>query len=360
MGFRYIGTKTQVIDEILPKIKKVDSKNAHITDLMCGTASVSLIFKKHGFRVTAVDIMTYSYHHARVALLFKSMPRFSKAKSFILKFYKEGNNSLFEKTPYEKIIAAFNNLPLKKGYFWREFSREGIPKNGSEPRNYFSPFNAKKIDSIRYWVKKLKEEDCITELEYSLLLHNLIMATNNIANISGTYGHYLSKLSGRANDKILLKPLKILLSEKQSKHTVIQGYAEDIASMIKCDVCYIDPPYMKRQYAANYHILETLARGDNPIAVGKSGLRPWRDQYSNFCTKTKIKSSFEKIINKMDCQNFFVSYSEDGLLSFDELISLFSQFGKVETYKFKHKRFRSNKSSLSPILVEYLFYIKKK
>ncbi|MCZ5120468.1 DNA adenine methylase [Escherichia coli] len=36
---------------------------------------------------------------------------------------------------------------------------------------------------------------------------------------------------------------------------------------IQCDLCYIDPPYMKRQYAANYHILETLARGDEPEAM---------------------------------------------------------------------------------------------
>ncbi len=299
MGFRYIGTKTQVINEILPKIKKVVPEHAHIVDLMCGTASVSLILKKNGFKVTAVDVMTYSYHHARVALLFKSSPKFSRARSFILKFYKEDSNSLFTKTPYEKIIAAFNNLPLKKDYFWREFSKDGLPKNGSRPRNYFSPFNAQKIDSIRCWIKELREDNSITDLEYSLLLHNLILATNNVANISGTYGHYLSRLMGRANDKIILKPLEIPISENQLRHSVIQGYAEDVSSKIKCDVCYIDPPYMKRQYAANYHILETLARGDSPVAVGKSGLRPWRDKYSNFCTNTKIKSSFIKIFNEM-------------------------------------------------------------
>ncbi len=32
-------------------------------------------------------------------------------------------------------------------------------------------------------------------------------------------------------------------------------------------LCYVDPPYMKRQYAANYHLLETIAKGDNPVAA---------------------------------------------------------------------------------------------
>ena len=40
------------------------------------------------------------------------------------------------------------------------------------------------------------------------------------------------------------------------------------------------PHISKRQYAANYHILETLHGNVEPEAIGDSGLRPWRDQYS--------------------------------------------------------------------------------
>ena len=94
---------------------------------------------------------------------------------------------------------------------------------------------------------------------------------------------------------------------------------------------------MKRQYAANYHILETLARGDEPDAIGVSGLRPWRDQYSNFCTKTKIRDSFRKIFNEMKCKKFLVSYSEDGLLKIEEIEEFFSKFGGVHISSFKNK-----------------------
>ena len=34
------------------------------------------------------------------------------------------------------------------------------------------------------------------------------------------------------------------------------------------DAVYADPPYTKRQYAAYYHILETIAAGDRPLISG--------------------------------------------------------------------------------------------
>jgi adenine-specific DNA-methyltransferase len=143
------------------------------------------------------------------------------------------------------------------------------------------------------------------------------------------------------------------------KHSVMQGYAENVAGRIHCDLCYVDPPYMKRQYAANYHILETLAREDCPEAIGVSGLRPWRDQYSDFCTKTRSRDAFRKIFTDMKCKHFLVSYSEDGLLDVKALMKLFGEFGKVKVRTFTNKRFKSNNSGLASKLTEYLLHLEK-
>ena len=358
MGFRYIGSKNKIVNIVASKIRSLVPKGSHIVDLMCGTATVSLYLRSEGYRVTAIDVMTYSFHHANVALFLSSAPSFDGANDFIEKYYKD-KPSLFPPGNYEKVLNALENLPMKKGYFWNEFCAEGNPTNTNKPRNYFSPQNAKKIDSIRYQIKKLKFENKIKSIEHSLLLHDLIMAANDVANISGTYGHYLSKLIGRAIDPIRFKPTIFSVTRNHLKHMVFKGYAEDLAGQLKADLCYIDPPYMKRQYAANYHILETLAREDEPDAIGVSGLRPWRDQYSNFCTKTKIRKSFGKILLDMKCNNFLISYSQDGLLSLDELCSFLSKFGTVSVEAFKNKRFRSNQSKLKDELNEYLIHIKK-
>ncbi len=360
MGNRYIGAKTNILDEVLSEICSIVGKGAHVIDLMCGTATVSAALRAAGFRVTASDVLTFPGHHARVALLFTSPPTFRDAQELVDEYGLKRQRSLLPVTAYESVIQAINNVPPEKGYFWKEFSIDGCPKNTPKPRNYFTPDNAMRIDAIRRQIRILRENGKISKLEHSLLLHDLIMAVNDVANIAGTYGHYLSKTVERSKMKIELKPSPINIFEDEGFHTVLTGYAEDLAASLSGDLCYIDPPYMKRQYAANYHILETLAREDEPEAIGVSGLRPWRDQYSNFCTKTKIRDSFTKIIAEINCPEFLISYSEDGLLSIDQLTSLLENFGKVNITTLENKRFKSNNSTLAPRLSEYLINLSSK
>lgn len=301
--------------------------------------------------------MTQSYHHTVVRLLLDSSPDFKKAQAFI-EDIKLPQTTLYSLSSYEKIINYMNHIKPVKGYFWREFSPEGKPKNTTKSRKYFTAENAAKIDGVRYFISELKKSNAVTDLEYSLLIHDLIMATNDVANIAGTYGHYLSNFVSRSLQPIRITPTIFNGQVSMKNHRVIQGYAEEVCKDITCDLCYIDPPYMKRQYAANYHILETLARGDEPEAIGMSGLRPWRDQYSNFCSKVKIRKSFETIFLNMNCSDFLISYSEDGLLKKDELEDFFSNFGKVTISTFLNKRFKSNPNVSDPNISEYLIHLR--
>lgn len=360
MGFRYIGSKSKIIGHVLKKIANIVEDGAHVVDLMCGTATVSSALKESGYAVTAVDIMTFSYHHARVALLLNEAPEFEGASDFMAKHLPTQQMSLLPQTRYEQMLDCLNNIKPVNGYFWQEFSVAGKPKNSDIPRNYFTPENAMKIDALRARIKQLYENKQISDIEHSLLLHDLIMAANDIANIAGTYGHYLSKTIARAKSPITLTPTLFSRVDTGKVNSVLQGFAEDLARQISADLCYIDPPYVKRQYAANYHVLETLAREDEPEAIGVSGLRPWRDQHSKFCTKTQIRDSFDKVITGMNCPHFLVSYSEDGLLSIDELESLFDNYGKVKTTRIVHKRFKSNDSKLHENITEYIIHLKKK
>jgi adenine-specific DNA-methyltransferase len=356
MGFRYIGSKDKLSDIIISEIKSAKKGAKHIIDLMAGTGLFSLALREKGFQVSAVDVMTYSYHHLNVHLFLGEAPAFKGIK-MVSNIDRYKSQNLFGESNYELILNYLNNLKPIKGYFYKEFSPEGEPSNTSRPRKYFTAKNAAKIDAIRKEIRILRNNNIITEYEHSLLLHDLIMATNDIANIAGTYGHYLSKFVKRAEEPILLYLSSFSNIGKLEGHEVFRGYAEDLASKLHGDVCYIDPPYIKRQYAANYHILETLAREDEPEAIGESGLRPWRDQYSNFCSKVKIRGSFDKILTKINCDEFLISYSEDGLLPIDELIYFFSGYGKVIKKDIKYKRFKSNDSKKNSMLNEYLIHL---
>jgi len=356
MGYRYIGAKTKISNEIISEISKIVPSGGKIADIMCGTGVISLELRKKGYEVIASDVMNQACHITKVKVLLQQAPPFNGAKKY---FSKKGQLLLTGYSGYEAIIQALNNLHPFKGYFWREFSPEGKPKNGSAPRRYFTAENAQKIDSARAFIKKLKEENAITNIEYSLLVHDLIFAVNDVANIAGTYGHYLSKFVERAKQLIRFTPTKFENGGITEGHKIFQGHAEELVINMQADLCYIDPPYIKRQYGANYHILETIAKGDEPTAEGKSGLRPWRDEYSDFCSKVKIRSAFEKIFNGMKCKNFLISYSSDGLLSKKQLMELFEKFGTVIVKEFSHKRFKSRNEDADENVTEYLFFLKK-
>lgn len=337
MSYRYIGNKTKIADVIAEIVGRYIPAGSRVADPMCGTASMSAAFRAAGYQIMAGDMMTFATQHARVRLLLPSAPSFSSLG-----------------VPYEQVLEYLNSLPPEKGLFWSEYSPEGTPAAGVAPRKYFSAENAGRLDAIRRTLEEWRPG--LTELEESLLRHDLVLAANRVANIAGTYGHFRSTWSAGA-----LRPLRLsasqFVAENSDGHAVLQGRVEEIASKVTADACYLDPPYIKRQYAANYHILETLARGDNPEAVGVSGLRDWWDQYSDFCSKRNIADAFAATFNKMNCDLFFVSYSEDGLLPPEAMHRMFSDFGSVERHDIEHKRFKSNAGGEGGTLTEHLYVI---
>lgn len=349
--YRYIGNKTRLLPHIMERVQQIIGNSGTVADIMAGTGSVALELRKNGYKVVASDVMTYSYHHLVSNLLFSSAPDFKGLIDACIVSANSANN-------YITVLDYLNALDGKESFFFREFSPDGKPLNDTPARKYFTSTNAKKIDAIREKINEWIDAGQISPEEESLLKHTLIMAVNEVANISGTYGYFLSEFKKNSLDSIILKPMEFH-KDNTKGHIVKLGFAENLAGQITADLCYIDPPYMKRQYAANYHILETIARGDFPEAIGKSGLRDWWDQHSKLCTKTRGLQSFEKIITDMHCDNFLVSYSEDGLFTLQQLETCFEQFGSVDVQQINYSRFRSNDSKLSPKLKEYIISVER-
>jgi adenine-specific DNA-methyltransferase len=341
VSYRYIGNKTRFLKQLMSAISDLAQPGQVVADLMCGTAAVSEALRTSGYKVIASDLMTFSAQHATVRLTLDSPPSFSKLGG-----------------SYFAVLDHLQSLRPVEGYMTREYSPAGRPTAGCPPRMYLSESNARLIDAINRQLNIWNAEGLLTHQERCLLRHDLVLATNRIANIAGTYGHYRSKWSNGALSRLLLLPAEFVWGFS-CDHVVMQGPAESVSQGMRADLCYIDPPYMKRQYAANYHLIETIARGDEPEAIGVSGLRPWRDQYSDFCSKLRIRDAFTKIIRGMNCPKFLISYSEDGLLSKEELLALLRQFGDAELSEYNVPRFRSNNSPLDRTMSEYLLTLKR-
>lgn len=225
---------------------------------------------------------------------------------------------------YEAIKAL--NAARKRGFMWREYSPASALR-GKIERRYFSEDNAQRIDGAANLIHTWKREDVISDKEFSLLLATLIFAVNDVANIAGTYGCFLSRWTRQSTNQLNIVPLQL---RKGFIHYLVSTLDVFQLDSRPCDVVYLDPPYTKRQYASYYHILETIVRGDEPLVEGVAGLRPWKDNASVFCYKAKALKALVKLVISQNADRVLISYSNDGHIQLDELKEELKKTGDVK------------------------------
>jgi adenine-specific DNA-methyltransferase len=132
-----------------------------------------------------------------------------------------------------------------------------------------------------------------------------------------------------------------------------------LINQISPDVIYLDPPYNSRQYSTNYHVLETIAKYDNPTLHGKTGLRDYSDQKSAYCSRPKIKQAFSELIKNAKAKYIFLSYNNEGLMTFDDIKEIMSKKGEYGVFMKEYNRFKadSNRDYSAKKTIEYLHYV---
>jgi len=339
---RFIGSKSNLLENIEIVVNEnITDKVDTFMDLFSGTGTVGEFFKKK-YRIISNDILYFSYILQKAKIENNSIPKFLGLKKIGIEdplYYLE--NEKFEIT--DKFFITKNYSP----YLDCE-------------RMYFTVENASRIDFIRLKINEWKEKSYITEKEFAYLLATLIEAVPYISNISGTYGAYLKHWDNRALSNLKLRRIDIIDNQRNNK-----CYNEDANELIKKvrgDILYIDPPYNGRQYITNYHLLETIARYDEPSIYGKTGLRPYEKDKSLYCLKSEVFNVFEELIKKAKFRNIIVSYSSDGLLTEEEIKSIMIKYGIKDTYKvykIPYRKYKSKHKQLHNELYEYIFYIQK-
>lgn len=310
-------------------------KRGIFLDIFTGTTNVAQHYKKKGYKIIANDFMTYSYVFQSAYIKTNQYPEFKKLLSS--KYFKNVNGNFNDKKePLKIVIDYLNKLPDKKGFMFKHYA-----PGGEHKRQYFSNENAIKIDATRNQIDKWNKEGLVSDEEFNILLASLIDAADFVANTSGTYGAYLKIWRSMALKPFIMKVPELI--EGDIDHEIYKEDSNEIIDKFKADILYIDPPYNSRQYAPNFHILETLARWDNPVVNGKTGLRPYANQKSGYSQKEKSQEVFSDLINKAKADYILMSYNNEGIIPKDFILDTLGKKGKVKIYKKDYRRFRTER-----------------
>lgn len=340
---RYIGGKSLLLDNINTVISSHTKNVKTVVDLFSGSGVVATNFKKQGYQVIANDLLYFSYVLNKGSVALNKIPSFDNLPFNPIEYL---NNLKIEDT----------DISLSDCFVYQNYS-----PNDNCDRMYFQNENAIKIDIIRITIEKWKQEGKLNEEEYFYLLYALVSAVPFISNITGIYGAYLKHWDVRTYN-----PLQLVLPEiidNGYENFVYNCNSNDLASDICSDLVYIDPPYNSRQYLPNYHILETIAKYDNPEIKGITGMRDYKKEKSSYCLKTKVMAEFDDLFSKLNTRYILVSYNTDGLLSTEQMTELLKKHGKASTFKlfeYDYRRYKNKIPNNNGGLKEQLYFIERK
>lgn len=340
-SIRYIGSKARLTSWIM-EIAGKPTEGCRFHDMFAGTGAVSEAAALNGWQVSANDILLSAAMQTKARLLSREEVSFEKIGG------------------YEVALETLNGLTPMEGFFFKEYTDSGR-NSTNQPRGYFSMPNGKKIDAMREMISTWRRTDQIGEDEHALLLSDLMSAANAVANTAGTYGCFLRKPGRGAMAVIHMTPRKLPAGKRG--HIVTNSDVFDISTQTN-SVAYLDPPYTKRQYAAYYHILETIAHEDHPTVSGITGLRPWKDKSSLFCYKAHALRAVERLLKEIKSSRVLLSYSSDGHISMEEMTSCLEAMGELKVHESAgFKRYTPNEksrtSSAKKNLTEFVFELSR-
>ncbi|MEN9486441.1 MAG: hypothetical protein RIR56_129 [Bacteroidota bacterium] len=329
----YIGSKYKLSDFISSSVKSIvgeDLSDKIFCDLFAGTGVVGRNFKKEVKKVISNDMEFYSY--------------------VLNKNYIENHEFLDN----EIYIKELNETNGEEGFIFNEYS-----ENGKANRLYFSEHNGKKIDAIRTKIELWKTEKKISSALYYFLLASLIESADKVANTASVYGAFLKKIKKTAQKELILEPA--IFEINSHSHEVYNEDSNLLIKKIKGDILYLDPPYNAREYGANYHLLNTIAKYDNFTPKGKTGLRDYSK--SAFCKKKEVEKSFDDLIKNANFKYIFLSYNNEGIMSSETIKKILSNYGKYDLLTTEYQRFRAdkkeNRNHKASSTTEYLHILEK-
>ena len=365
----YIGNKRRLlpfIENIFLEILDEDKNIKTALDLFAGSGSVSRLLKTLDLEVYSNDWEYYSYilNYAHIHINIENT-----------------KNMFLHTGGLQNTIETINNIDRIKNKD-RYISKYYSPKNDYNPdlkneRLFYTQYNGTKIDIIRHNIEKLYKNNAINQKEYFYLIASLIYEAATHTNTSGVFKAFHSGFGGRNKDALnrILTPISLkelpLYNGKNGYVSMLDANEFAIKNKDKkFDLVYLDPPYNQHQYGSNYHLLNTIALWDKPKInkniyingkkTDKGGIRKdWIKTKSDYCYKKTAQNSLINLLENINANHIVMSYSTDGIIEFDDLISILENKGDLKIATSEYVKYRGAKRSIvnKTKNIEYLFVV---
>jgi len=299
---KYIGSKRLLVPRIVAAVLGEDERPRTALDLFSGTSRVGHALKREGVRVHANDHNAYAHVLAACYVA-------ADARRWL--------------APAERLIAELDVAPGRAGWFTETYAVRS---------RYLQPANAARAEAIRARITKL---GLPATLE-AIALTSLVEACDRVDSTVGLQMAYLKQWSARSANPLRLR-LPELLPGAGSASCLD---ALEAATRFEADVAYLDPPYNQHSYLGNYHVWETLVRGDEPEVYGVACKRTdVRERGSAFNRRGLMEQAFADVLERVRARRLVVSFSDEGFLTLPRLRKLLTRRGEVHEVSVAHPRY---------------------
>mgnify|MGYP003652908673 CR=1 FL=1 len=366
-GVHYLGSKRKIVPHILGITKKILPRGSKVIDVFTGSGRVAQAFKQSGYLTYTGDLNDASRVYSNA--------------------FVHTNPLLY----LQRHIDKMNEVVVPEdydGWLTKNYSGEGNVDAERELHRYIKPHNALKADWARDYVESLFEAQELNQYERDVLICSIIFAMNKVDNSVGQQHAYLKEWNGRSNNNISFQLINTFDGLTGGHHIHGDCFKVDYP---KADLAYLDPPYTPTvPYHEYYHIWDSLTKWDKPQTLLKARRRidrvkrnnkenydesyrniPWYDiKNQDNIEQNGAYQSFEKMVNKLDVKYVMISYSNESIVSKDQMLSLLEKYGEVNIIEIDHKRNIMGAIGFSkagervikhnPNVTEYIFLLEKK
>jgi adenine-specific DNA-methyltransferase len=287
---KYLGSKRLLATSLAEIASRLGAATA--SDLFAGTTRVGQALRRRGIRVITNDTAAYCEPLGRA--------------------YIEADERV-DRERLRRLIAHLNALPGHRGYVTETFC---------ERSRYFRPENGMRIDAIRAEIERVAG----SAVERGLLLTSLLEAADRVDSTVGLQMAYLKCWAARAANPLELREPEPVPGPAGRVHV---GEAAELAGA-EVDLAYLDPPYNQHSYAGNYHVWETIARGDAPDHYGVACKRvDVRERRSPYNSRRLAWPALEQLVDSLAARWVVLSFSNEGFHDLDAVAALLARRGYV-------------------------------